>query len=104
MNQWYKKENGFYTLLDDYRKLPLEEWKNNLHEIIATIRKSISGMPETTKKKMQPYLYSLVESQFHHALGMSPFCHLFTRICPRAVSRTGTRDSTSHAKHHERIR
>ncbi|XP_019876166.2 protein qui-1 [Aethina tumida] len=71
LENWYKKVENEYVL-KDYRHLPLTEWKQICAQIIQLIHECASNMPDTSRKKLNKHLKSIVEQQFTYALGLAP--------------------------------
>ncbi|GLV38693.1 uncharacterized protein CBL_05692 [Carabus blaptoides fortunei] len=68
---WYKLENGLY-ILQKYRDMDSEQWKNISEEINDFIQNCIQEIEDPIKEKMHYLLESAVEKQFSHALGLAP--------------------------------
>ncbi|XP_060516204.1 protein qui-1 [Cylas formicarius] len=69
--QCYSKSCDGY-ILKDIRSTSFEIWKLQSTELLNLMHTCSAKMPDTSKKKLNQYLKSIVEQQFHFALGLAP--------------------------------
>ncbi|XP_076262611.1 NACHT domain- and WD repeat-containing protein 1 isoform X1 [Rhynchophorus ferrugineus] len=71
LERLYVKKNDEYVLTN-FRDINFEEWKIQSSEILNLMYACLKRMPDTSRKKLGQILQSVVEQQFHYALGLAP--------------------------------
>lgn len=49
--------------------MPFDEWQAESTEALNMIYDCMQKMPDTSKKKVKQFMHSVVEQQYHYALG-----------------------------------
>ncbi|KAH1023079.1 hypothetical protein HUJ04_012357 [Dendroctonus ponderosae] len=71
LERLYSKVNDD-LVLNDNRDMAFDEWKAESTETLNLIYDCMQKMPDTSKKKVKQFLHSVVEQQYHYALGLAP--------------------------------
>ncbi|XP_050313345.1 protein qui-1 [Anthonomus grandis grandis] len=72
LEKLYKKEKDEYVLIQDISEYKFQDWKSQSADILALLYSYKDQMPDTSRKKLNQLLCSVVEQQQTYALGLAP--------------------------------